>query len=583
MNKRTYIRQYYPLGLLSALMLAYAVMGCIPAVQIMVEQRLMDAAIAGMSGNALQRFLLAIGQFIALMLLNSLLAAGCRHGTVRCTLTIARRLDQQRIAKCSQIAYPITETQTFHELYEQAEKASEANGAFFTAMETGTKTAIQLAASFAVLLSIDVRTAVVVAVLLALGICMSKNAAVNSGGIWEKYIQNMRHANYLSSLMLHREYAKERKLFHYNEEIEGRYHKNCTEAIEKNCALGRKRLFSECWATLSSAMYSMAAILLLIAPVQSGRISTGAFIAALTAISSLRSVAKQLYGAVFDFSSSFERLTGFFSFLALPEEKEAKATDTIDLSKGIEFQHVCFTYPSTSSAVLDDLCFTLKPGKHYALVGENGSGKTTLVKLLLGLYQPTSGRILVGGKDVSTMNAEEKRQLFSAVFQDFYRYPLSIRENASLASPAMKSADTIYSVLDALHFDAPICREENGLDISLGFLKQKSADLSGGEWQKLAVARVVLSPTPIAVLDEPNAALDPMSEMAFYHAYEEMLVSKTTLFISHRLGAVKSADQILVLKNHHLIAMNSHDALMTSCAYYRELFETQRGLYDEAK
>lgn len=107
--------------------------------------------------------------------------------------------------------------------------------------------------------------------------------------------------------------------------------------------------------------------------------------------------------------------------------------------------------------------------------------------------------------------------------------------------------------------------------------------MSGGEWQKLTVARVVLSPAPIAVLDEPNAALDPISEMAFYHVYEEMLASKTTLFISHRLGAVKSADQILVLQNHHLIAMAPHDALMTSCTYYRELFETQRGLYNEAK
>ncbi len=583
MNKRTYIRQYYPLGLLSTLMLACAVMGCIPAAQIMVEQRLMDAAISGMSNNALKNFLLAIGQFVALMLLNSLLVAGCRHGTVRRNLIVAMRLDQQRIAKCNQIAYPITETQPFHELYEQAEKASEADDTFFTAMQTCTRTVIQLVTSFAVLLSIDVRTAVVVAVLLTLGIWMSKNAAADSGNFWGKYIQNMRHANYLSSLLLHREYAKERKIYHYNEEVENRYHKDCTEAIEKNCALGRKRLISESWTTLFSAIYSMAAILLLIAPVQSGRISIGTFIAALTAISSLRSVARQLYSAVFDYSNSFERLKGFFSFLALPEEKEVQSTDAIDLSKGIEFQHVCFAYPGTSSAVLDDLCCTLKPGTHYALVGENGSGKTTLVKLLLGLYQPTSGRILVGGKDVSTLNAEEKRQLFSAVFQDFYRYPLSIRENASLSSPTMQSADAIHGTLDALHFDAPIRHEENGLDISLGFLKQKSADLSGGEWQKLTVARAVLSPAPIAVLDEPNAALDPMSEMAFYHVYEEMLASKTTLFISHRLGAVKSADQILVLQNHHLIAMASHDKLMTTCAYYRELFETQRGLYDEAK
>lgn len=213
MNKRTYIRQYYPLGLLSALMLACSVIGCIPAAQIIVERHLMDAAISGTSSDALESFLLAIGQFVALMLLNSLLAAGCRHGTVRRNLIVAMRLDQQRIAKCNQIAYPITETQTFHELYEQAEKASEADDTFFTAMQTCTKTVIQLVASFAVLLAIDVRTAVVVAVLLALGVWMSKNAAVDSGNFWGKYIQNMRHANYLSSLLLHREYAKERKIF----------------------------------------------------------------------------------------------------------------------------------------------------------------------------------------------------------------------------------------------------------------------------------------------------------------------------------------------------------------------------------
>ncbi len=583
MRKRAYIRQYYPMGLLYTLMLACLVMGGIPAVQIVVEQRLLDAAMLGLSGGALQSFLLAMVQFVALMLLNSLLAAGCRYGTVRRNMIVAKRLDEQRIAKCNRIAYHITETQTFHELYEQAEKASEADSTFFTAMQTGMKSIVQLIASFAVLISIDARTAIVVAVLLTLGIWVNKHAAADSRNFWGKYIQNMRHANYLSSLLLQREYAKERKIFHYDEEIKSRYHKDCAEAIEKNCTLGKKRLVSECWTTLFSAVYSMAAILLLIASMQSRRISAGTFIAAFTAISSLRRVAKQLYSAVFDYTNSFERLTSLFSLLNLQEENEEKSAGTIDLSKGVEFQHVDFSYPGASVAVLEDLCFTLKPGMHYALVGENGSGKTTLVKLLLGLYQPTSGRIMVGGKDVSTMNAEEKRKLFAAVFQDFYRYPISVRENVSLASLAEQCADAIHGALDALRFDAPICREEGGLDIDLGFLKQKSADLSGGEWQKLTVARVVLSPAPVAVLDEPNAALDPVSEMAFYHVYEEMLASKTTLFISHRLGAVKSADQILVLQNHRLVAMDTHDALMAVCAYYRELFEAQRGLYNEAK
>lgn len=579
MHKSTYIRQYYPIGLFAALVAFCVVIGCIPSLQIIVQRNLIDTAIDGLANGSLQAFIVHLIRFIALILLSSLLASLLQFGTNRLNLIVGKKLDSQRVNKCRKVAFPITETQAFHALCEQAEKAAETDQAFFAALQTGIKSTIQIITSFVVLSSIDARTAVVIFVLLLFGIWINKNAAKNSGNIWDEYIQNMRHANYLSSLLLHREYAAERKVFHYNPEIENRYHKDCSEAIEKNSKLGRKRLISESITTLFSAIYSMAAILLLGVSVGNGKITIGSFIAAFTAISSLRNVASQLYGAVFDVSNHFSRLSGFFSLLALEEDCTPSSDEPTDLLKGIEFQHVSFSYPETSVHVLEDVSFILKPGMHYALVGENGCGKTTLVKLLIGLYQPTSGRILVGGKDVSKMCTAEKRQIFSAIFQDFYRYPLSIRENVSLSSPMPQSSNAINDTLDALRFDAPLRQKENGLDIGLGFLAQESTDLSGGEWQKLTVARSILSPAQIIVLDEPNAALDPVSEMAFYRAYEEMFASKTTLFISHRLGAVKSADQILVLHNRHLIAMDAHNSLMNTCEYYRELFETQRGLY----
>lgn len=264
----------------------------------------------------------------------------------------------------------------------------------------------------------------------------------------------------------------------------------------------------------------------------------------------------------------------------MEEEENHHSEKQADLSKGIEFQNVSFTYPGTSTPVLENISFTCQKGMHYALVGENGCGKTTLVKLLLGLYKPTEGCVLVGGKDVSEMSREEKRQLFSAVFQDFYRYPLSVRENVSLSSTKLQESGKINSVLHLLNFNAQ-CFSQKGIDVNLNLLKQESVDLSGGEWQKLSVARSILSSAPIVVLDEPNAALDPMSEMAFYRVYEETFGSRTTLFISHRLGAVKTADYIMVLRNKHLIAMDSHTTLMSSCAYYRELFEAQKGMYYE--
>lgn len=604
MRKLTYIQNYYPIRLFTILILSCVLLGCIPSFQIIVQRNLIDAAIKGVAGGNSQNFLLYLIQFIALALLNSLLVNVLQLGTNRHNRIVGKRLDTQRIEKCSKISFPITETQSFHELCEQAQKAAESDNAFFAALQIGIKSAIQILTSFVVLFSIDARTTIVIFVLLFLGVQINKTAAKNAGNFWGEYIQNMRHANYLSSLLLHREYAMERKVFHYNPEIEKRYHKDCAIAIEKNNKLGRKRLFSECLTTLFSAVYSMVAILLLIFPVTRGSISIGTFIVAFTAIANLRTIASQFYGAIFDVSNNFDHLSGFFSLLALEEEdhdRMSNSNEPIDLSKGIEFRHVSFAYPGASSAVLDDVSFTLKAGMHYALVGENGCGKTTLVKLLLGLYQPTSGAILVGGKDVSTMSQEEKRQIFSAIFQDFYRYPFSIRENVLLSSPSsinltnltnltnstnsstQQCSNEIHRILDALHFDAPVRKKKNGLDISLSFLKQESTDLSGGEWQKLTVARAVLSPAQIIVLDEPNAALDPMSELAFYRVYENMFVSKTTLFISHRLGAVKSADQILVLCNSHLIAMDAHDALMNTCEYYRELFETQRGLYYETE
>ena len=598
MRKLTYIQNYYPIRLFTILILSCVLLGCIPSFQIIVQRNLIDAAIKGIAGGNSQNFLLYLIQFIALALLNSLLVNVLQLGTNRHNRLVGKRLDTQRIEKCSKISFPITETQSFHELCEQAQKAAESDNAFFAALQIGIKSAIQILTSFVVLFSIDARTTIIIFVLLFLGVYINKSAGKNSGNFWGEYIQNMRHANYLSSLLLHREYAMERKVFHYNPEIEKRYHKDCAIAIEKNKKLGRKRLFSECLTTLFSAVYSMVAILLLIFPVTRGSISIGTFIVAFTAIANLRTIANQFYGAIFDISNNFDRLSGFFSLLELEEDHNGTSNEPIDLSKGIEFRHVSFAYPGASSAVLDDVSFTLKSGMHYALVGENGCGKTTLVKLLLGLYQPTNGSILVGGKDISTMSQEVKRQIFSAIFQDFYRYPLSIRENVLLSSPSSTSSidstnstssstqqrsDEIHRVLDALHFNAPVRKKENGLDISLGFLKQESADLSGGEWQKLTVARSVLSPAQIIVLDEPNAALDPLSELAFYRVYENMFASKTTLFISHRLGTVKSADQILVLRNSHLIAMNTHDALMNTCEYYRELFETQRGLYYETE
>ena len=189
--------------------------------------------------------------------------------------------------------------------------------------------------------------------------------------------------------------------------------------------------------------------------------------------------------------------------------------------------------------------------------------------------------IRVGGKDIKEMSNKEKRCLFSVMFQDFYRYPLSVRENISLGTEEIPQDEQIRSVLNTLGFKVPSVCANDGLDKTLMHLKSGGIDLSGGEWQKIVAARCFMSSSPIAILDEPNAALDPISEGVFYEVCREMLKKKITLFISHRLGTVKQSDEILVLRDGHVIEMGSHEILMDRCNYYAKLFETQRGLYYE--
>lgn len=578
----SYIRKYYVLPQCVVFVIFCVLTGCIPAIQIFVESKLIDGAIQGVSHKGISHFVEWLAIYIVLLLCNSVFESLLQRGVEKHALIIGRKFDEIRLSKANRVAFHITESQAFHELFEKAGKAPELDSTFYRALQDTIIGSTKIVTSLIVLFTIDLWTSFSLLVLLVFGIVMNENAAKNADGFWGQYIQNMRHANYLSSLLLHREYASERKIFDFSQEISNRYEADFSEAVNKNSELGKKRFHAEAAVTVFSALYSIATILLLLRPLNNGWISLGTFGAAFSSSNKLRNVGSQIYGAIFSMISSFNQMSGFFSFIQLEDEAECSNQESIDLTVGVEFRNVSFKYPDSDTLVLDNVSFTLLPGVHYALVGENGSGKTTLVKLLVGLYRPTEGKILVGGKNIQEMSVNERKHLFSVMFQDFYQYPITVKENVSLCAPKPLDNDRVMDVLRLLGLNSPFLSEGDGLDRNLKLLKNDGIDISGGEWQKLVAARCVLSSAPIAILDEPNAALDPKSEEAFYSVCKETLADKTTLFISHRLGSVRSANKIMVLRDRHLIAMDSHAKLMKSCAYYKSLFETQRGLYYEA-
>lgn len=255
-------------------------------------------------------------------------------------------------------------------------------------------------------------------------------------------------------------------------------------------------------------------------------------------------------------------------FLQLPVPAE--------IVTGIKFQNVTFSYPNGHIPVFNGLSFDLRKGEKLALVGENGSGKTTLIKLLLRLYEPTSGCILLDGVDIRHYEKEEYQKLFGAIFQDFVKYYLTTRINIAVGNIENVGNDKKIEEAAELSLANEVVKDLlNGYDQELGKRFKKGAELSGGQWQKIALARAYMSEAPIIILDEPTSALDARAEYEVFQRFIGLTKGRTSIIISHRFSTVRMADRILVLNNGEVLELGTHEELMENGNLYSELFELQ--------
>ena len=234
----------------------------------------------------------------------------------------------------------------------------------------------------------------------------------------------------------------------------------------------------------------------------------------------------------------------------------------------IQMNHLSFHYPEQQEDVLKDINLSLHPGERVAIVGPNGSGKTTLVKLLCRLYNPSKGEILIGGTQIQEISMEQYRELISVVFQDYKLFSFQLGQNVSASMDV--SENKAVDALQAAGFGERLKRLPDGLDTYLyKNFDERGVEISGGEAQKIAIARALYRDTPIVVLDEPTAALDPIAEAEVFEELGKIASHKTAVFISHRLSSCKFCDQIIVLDQGKVVQQGSHDTLI----------QDQEGLY----
>lgn len=307
------------------------------------------------------------------------------------------------------------------------------------------------------------------------------------------------------------------------------------------------------------------------------KMTVGVFISVFVAVGEALDCSESLYMSLQQLRWRAGIVSHFQKFMGLEENVRAQESEPVGGKElpAIVFENVSFSYPNSDRLILDDVSFSIGDGEHVALVGENGAGKTTIVKLLCGLYQPSKGRILVGGRDIQELSDEQRSSFFSVVFQDYCRFCLTLRENIALGRLEEMNEDE--KIREALQ-KAGISWGDD-LDIVLGKIYDNGKEPSGGQWQRIAIARAYFSDCRFVILDEPTAALDPVAESEVYRNISSVLQNKNCIFISHRLASAKLADRILVLSDGKLAEDGTHQQLMEQKGIYAGLYHAQSRWY----
>jgi len=392
-----------------------------------------------------------------------------------------------------------------------------------------------------------------------------------------------RQLDYLRQAGATKEAAKELKIFNLSGFFTQRFAKLSDIIYEQDVALARRRLAIGSLLSFVSTAGYYGAYAYVIWRTIAGRLGIGTFYFLTNAILQTSSNIQQVFSTLSGIADQALFLTDLLAFFEMQPTIRSKPNALPaprPIVRGFEFRNVSFRYPGSVRMVIKNLDFHLHPGERVALIGENGEGKTTIVKLLTRLYDPTEGQILLDGVDLREYDLEDLYHEIGVIFQDFMRYEMTARENIAIGRiEDLNHLELLQQAAKKSLADHVIARLPGQYDQMLGRRFDGGVDLSGGEWQKVALARAYLRDAQVLILDEPTAALDARSEYEVFQRFAELTAGKMALFISHRFSTVRMADRIVVLEGGRIAEEGSHEQLTRRGGRYSEMFELQAASY----
>ena len=399
-------------------------------------------------------------------------------------------------------------------------------------------------------------------------------------------IPEERKLDYLWSLFTDKSAGKELRISRSDEYIKEKWLKKNKEVFDPFWKLKKKDAFSVLFCDMLSSLGYGIAVFICLYLALNKTISIGNFGAAIGAFTMIQFCMRNLLEALGLISMYAAHTKHFFDFLDLPEEAPAESKESAaefnnsacSLKNCIELKNVSFSYPNKDKKAIEDINLSIRKGETIALIGENGSGKTTLSKIILGLYETDEGSVFWDGTDLNFLDKDALYKNISLTLQKPVQYNFSLRENVAISD--LSRINEEVKIIEALkENDADYLLEKTGgLDGRLGRIFN-GAELSGGEWQRLALSRCRFKNADFLILDEPTSALDPIEESLVLKRFISLIKNKTAVIISHRAGLCRLVDRLALMKDGRLIALGTHDELFSSCEEYRMLYSAQADLY----
>ena len=440
---------------------------------------------------------------------------------------------------------------------------------------------------YGVLLWIADPLLVLVVVLPAIPSAWLKVKAAKRGYLYDYYATPVRRMmDYMLGLLLGSSSGQEVRLYGLFDRFFGRWRTNHQKWRKESLAKIWTEIRASIGTTIAEIVAYAIAIGILAARIVDGDLTLGDYVVLTGAAATFQGNMEGLLSQIQNILEDLPLLRDLHLFLERAEKTRTQAgTETFPkpLQEGMEVRNLRFRYPEATDDVLQDINFHVRPGEIVSIVGVNGAGKSTLIKLLLGLYQPDDGTICYDGISAASIAPEQMALNCAAVFQDFTRFRRPVREELVPGPPGLHiDDDTLWRVINAVGIGDRFQTLPHGLDTyldpSLGE-DGEGAELSGGEWQKVALARALARNPQVLVLDEPTAALDPQAEVELYQRFVELAAGRMTFLISHRIGSARLADRILVLDAGRIVEDGAHETLLARDGLYAQFFRAQAHWY----